>query len=704
MIDTSGATPHSAAELLVHLIAQRRFEEAVQQASTARRRFPDEAELARLHAIAWLQLGRIDDARDALLEAQRLAPESVEVLCNLGSVALAGGDAGAAIAALDRARSIAPGHPAVLNGLGNAHRANGDLAAAAQAYREAARVAPDHVGAWFNLAAVELALGDSEAAERNARHALTLAPGHPEGLLLLGHVFTAQARHAEAEVAYAAGARSAPRDARFPYQLGLAAEEQKKFALAADAHARALALDPNLHHALGQLVFLRRQLCDWRDLDALSAALRARVEGGAPGIAPFGFLSEPASAAEQLRCARNAAREVESNAAPLRARLAWNRPPRAAQAALRVGFVSNGFGRHPTGLLTVAMFEALRDTGLDVELFATNRDDGSDIRTRLRAAAHAFHDCAEDSAIALAQRIHARGIDVLVDLRGWGGGNVADTLALRPAPLQVGWLAYPGTTGAPWIDCVIADRIVLPESLRAHFSERVEWLPRCFQPSDPNRVVGQPPSRGDCGLPESAVVYACFNNSYKLNPATFKRLLAVLRGVPESVLWLLSGPEHADDHLRRQAQARGIDATRLVFMRKLPHADYLARYRHADLFLDTAPYGAHTTASDAIWAGCPVLTVAGETFAARVAASLNHHLGLPQLNVPDDAAFIETAVRLGRDVAARTALRAELALRRADTGLFDMRGFATDFAELLRRIAAGTGDFPTEAARATLGA
>lgn len=687
MIDTPGSTPHSATDFLARLIAQHRYEEAAQQASTARRRFPGDAELVRLHAIALLQLGQIHDAHAALLEAQQLAPDSVEVLCNLGSVSLAGGDAVAAIAALERARAIAPRHPAVLNGLGNAHRAHGDLAAAAQAYRDATQVAPDHVGAWFNLAAVELALGESEAAERDARHALSLAPGHPEGLLLLGHVFMAQARHAEAEAAYAAGARSAPRDARFPYQLGLAAEEQKKFALAAEAHARALALDPNLHHALGQLVFLRRQLCDWRDLDALSNALRARVAAGAPGIAPFGFLSEPASAAEQLRCARHAARDVEANAAPLRTRLAWNRSQPAAQAPLRVGFVSNGFGRHPTGLLTVSLFEALRETDLLVELFATGHDDGSDIRARLRKAAHAFHDAAGDSALALAQRIHARELDVLVDLRGWGGGNVAETLALRPAPVQVSWLAYPGTTGAPWIDCVIADRIVLPEAMRARFSEAVEWLPRCFQPSDTSRVVGQPPPRSECGLPEGVVVYACFNNSYKLNPATFERLLAVLRGVPDSVLWLLSGPEQADAHLRREALARGVDPARLVFLRKLPHEEYLARYRHADLFLDTAPYGAHTTASDAIWAGCPVLTVAGETFAARVAASLNHHLRLPQLNAADDSAFIDTAVRLGRDAAARAAVRAELAERRVDSGLFDMPAFARDFADLLRSIA-----------------
>lgn len=683
-MSSTRADSEAALRSIADLLGAGRAAEAEAAASALLRDAPSDVEAQRLHAIALLRLGRLDEARDALVAARAIAPDSIEVLCNLGSVELARGDADGALAALDRAQALAPTHPAVLLGLGNARRAAGDLAGARDAYRAATHADARHAGAWLNLAAVELALGDGADAEGDARHALALVPGHPEGLLLLGHVLAAQRRYGEAQNAYEAGGRAAPADARFAYQAGLMAEEQKHLAAAAAFQARALALDPLLHHALGQLVFLKRQLCDWRDLDGMSKQVRARVAEGALGITPFAFLSEPAGPGEQLQCARTAAAGIEAGASPLRRQLAFAHAPRA-QERLRIGFVSNGFGNHPTGLLIVALIEALRDR-LDAVMFATSARDDSPIRQRLREASVEWHNVAGFAPIALAKQIHAADLDALIDLRGYGGGGIAETLALRPAPLQINWLAYPGTSGAPWIDYVMADRIVLPDALRPHFSEAVARLPRCFQPSDPTRRVGEPPSRAACGLPPDGPVYVSLNNSYKLNPASVQRMLAVLRAVPDATLWLLSGPEGADDRLRQFASANGIDAHRLVFSPKLPHDEYLARYRHADLFLDTTPYNAHTTASDAIWAGCPVLTVPGATFAARVAASLNAHLGMTALNVEGDDAFVETAVRIGRDAALRASLRAEVAERRASSGLFDMRGFASDFAALLQRI------------------
>ncbi|MDR6675561.1 tetratricopeptide repeat protein [Xanthomonas sp. 1678] len=533
--------------------------------------------------------------------------------------------------------------------------------------------------AWLMLADAELGAGAVATGEQAAMRALQLRPAHPEALARLGRVRWTQGRHAEAADALRQALQHAPQHPGIALWLGHALEDNGEAEAAAHAYAHAHALLPQEPSIAAHLLNWRRKLCDWRELNALSQQVRAAVRQGHPAIEPFAFLNEDATAGEQLHCARNRALALAQTLAPLPAAALRRAGP------LQVGFLSNGFGAHPTGLLTVALFERLRaHADLQVQLFASNRDDGSAIRARLQAAAHVWHDVAGQPHRAIAQRIRDAGIDLLFDLRGWGGGGTPEVLALRPAPLQINWLAYPGTSGAPWIDYVVGDAFTLPDALAAHYSERMLRLPRAFQPSDDSRRVEAPPSRRACGLPEDGTVFCCFNNSYKLTPRSMTRMLAVLRQVPDSVLWLLSGPGQADARLREAARRGEVDPARLRFMPKLAHADYLARYRHADLFLDTHPYNAHTTASDALWAGCPLLTCPGTTFAARVAGSLNHHLGMDEMNVADDAAFVAKAVQLGRDPAALRALRDTLQQRRAGAGLFDMHGFAADFAALLR--------------------
>ncbi|MGH8163348.1 MAG: hypothetical protein ACREP1_03330, partial [Rhodanobacteraceae bacterium] len=370
---------------------------------------------------------------------------------------------------------------------------------------------------------------------------------------------------------------------------------------------------------------------------------------------------------------------------PLRERLAFAHPVRADDAPLRIGMLSAGFGSHPTALLLVATLEALRDQGVELHAFATTQDDGSPWRARI-ATATTLHDVSTLNDADAARAIHAAQCDVLLDIDGWCEGGRPGVLALRPAPLQVSYLAYPGSTGAPWIDYVIADRFVLPDALRPDFSECVAYLPRCYQPSDPTRQILGAPPRAAFGLPKDTVVFASFNHSWKLNAASFARMCTVLRGVPGSVLWLLDAGREPDTHLRAAAHAHGIDSRRLIFSPKLPHTQHIARYCLADLFLDTDPYNAHTTASDALWAGCPVLTCPGETFASRVAGSLNHHLHLPECNARDDNDFVATAIRLGLDRPVLAAVRERLAQRRRDSGLFDMQAYPRDFAALLREM------------------
>ena len=672
---------------IAQLLASGRAAEAEAAARALRTRHPDDAELARLHGVALLLTGRGADAVAVLERGARLAPRGVEVRCNLASARLALGDAMGAIAAIEQALTLSPAYPPALNLLGNARRAAGDLDGARAAYLAALAASPPAAGIAINLAAVELELGAATDAEARARSALTAADAPVDGWLLLGHALAAQGRHADAEAAYAEGTRRAPQDARFAYQTGLMRDEQGRTEAAAAAYATALMLDPDDGRALGQLVYARRQYAELAGLDALTARLRAHVTAGRGGVSPFAFLAEDSDAATQLACARLEAARVETATTPRRTRLGWRHAPSATDATLRVGFVANGFHQHATAMLTAAFFEALREQLPHVVLYATSRDDGSIWRARLAAAAHTFRDASVQTAEALAQTIHDDAIEILIDLDGWCGGGRPQTFALRPAPLQVNWLAYPGSSGAPWMDYLIADRFVLPPAMRAHVSEAVAYLPRCYQPSDPARVPVVPPPRAALGLPEHGVVYVCFNNSFKLNRASLARFAAVLRGVPGSVLWLLDAGATVNARLRAVLAAEGVAPERAVFAERRAHAEYLGLYAHADLFLDSHPYNAHTTASDALWAGCPLLTAPGATFAARVAGSLNHHLGLDALNASDDAAYLATAIRLGRDAGARAALRAQLAALRAASSLFDPRGFAHDFALLLESMA-----------------
>ncbi|MDE2224266.1 MAG: tetratricopeptide repeat protein [Xanthomonadaceae bacterium] len=653
------------------------------QARKLRETVPDDAELARLHGVALLLLDRNAEACAALRDALALNPASVAVQSNLASALMATGAPDEAVGLLQEAIATQPGDPALRNNLANALRAAGDDEGAREAYHAALALAPGYFDAIVNLAATELSLGRTADAETRLRGVLAGQP-HPQALLLLGHALNRQQRYAEAQAVYGQAAQLAPNAAQFPYQAGLMADEQHHFGEAVQLYRRALQLDPNLHLAEGQLLFVLRRECDWDAAEPLSRRIKARALDGSGSIDPFAFLAEDATAAEQLTCARARAARVERDIEPLRRHLKFAHARPGNGRPLRAGFVSAGFHAHATALLTVGMFEHMgRRDDIEVHMFATTPDDGSEVRARLRQAVHAFHEVAQQPVTAIAQRVHDADIDVLIDVDGWCAGGVPGVFALRPAPVQASWLAYPGTSGAPFIDYLIADHFLVPEPLQRFYSESVAYLPRCYQPSDTTRAIGVPPPRAAFGLPDDVTIFASFNNSWKLNAASFSRMGAVLREVPGSVLWLLDYGSDANARLREAARVRGLDPHRLVFSPALPHLQHLARYRLADLFLDTNPYNAHTTASDAIWAGCPVLTRPGETFASRVAGSLNHHLGMPELIARDDKAFIDTAIRFGNDRSVLAALRERLTSLRKTSGLFDMQAYAHDFAALL---------------------
>lgn len=668
-------------EAALRLLESGRADAARQRLEALAQAHPEDAEPVRLLGVLALQAGDAASAQRALHEALRRQPDSPAVQCNLGALARAVGDDGEAERHYRAALAVDAGCVPAHNNLAGLLFEQSRISAASEHYRAALSVDPGYVPARGNLAACLLRLDQGRQALAEAQRATQDAPGYAPAWLALGQVQLALGQHEEALQAFDRCQALGMRTAELSYGRAQALDELRQWPQARAACAQALALDPDHAAAASLDQYLCRQLVVHEPLAAGTRRLLDLVANGATGIAPFAFLSEPASPAQQRRVAELAAADIAQRIEATTPSNAHTRAPGQSTAdRVRVGFVSSGFGQHPTALLIVELIEHLRDSALETIGYATTPDDGGPLRRRLQAAFAQLHALDGLSHAAMAERIRADTPQVLIDLRGWGGGSVAEVFARRPAPIQVNWLAYPGTSGAPWIDVLLADRYVVPESAQAQYSEQVAYLPRCFQPSDSSRTIGEPPSREALGLPEHGVVFVCFNNAYKYSPESLARFWQILHGVPGSVLWLLAG-KHASvtDNLRGLAGKAGIDPARLVFLAKQPHETYLACYRHADLFLDTTPYNAHTTASDALWAGCPVLTRPGASFASRVAGSLNHHLGLDEMNAEDDDSFVRAAIALGHDDAARARLRDRLASVRRDSGVFDMAAFARDF-------------------------
>lgn len=679
--------PDTQLQRLVLLIETGALDQAVQVAETADPQVRSSSEFLRIHAIALHQLGRSQEAMHLLHEAAAIEPANIKVQCNLASLELDAGRVDEAIERLRAALRSSPGNSAVLLVLGNALMAAARYSNARESYSMATHGAPDHPGIRLNLAAAELKLGHPDRCLVHANEAVAISPQMAAAHSIRGHAHRALGQPVDALHAFIRAAELEPKACEHPYHAGQMFDQIGQPSDAASTYAHVLRIDPAHGGALSQRLFTLRRLCRWEELQPLIPQLRQAVNEGAAEIGPFGVLAEDFSAAEQRKCSETFATAIEQKMAPLRHQLDFSHPPRAAGAPLRIGMVSDGFGEHPTALLIVAMIEAMRFDDIELHLYATVASDGGPIRKRLEAACQ-VHPFEGPGTAGLAQRIHADGIEILIDLAVYCEGSNAELFALCPAPVQVNWLGYPGTSGAAWMHYLLGDATVVPDDARDEISEKLVRLPRCFQPSDTTRVIPAAPSRENCGLPATGTVFACFNASYKINPASFSRFMRILEGTPGSVLWLLTGYEGTDTRLREQAALCGIDPQRLVFLGRLPHDEYLARLRVADLFLDTLPYNAHTTASDALWAACPLLTCAGNTFAGRVAASVLAHAGMSELIAPDEEAFVAMAIQLGNDPDLLSRLRDALQAQQDSAEHFDMSAYAADFRRAMLAMAA----------------
>lgn len=669
------------------------------------------------HAMALRALGRYAEAQAAAKRAVAVEPSNALARSNLARLLLEDGQAHDALAEAAEAARLAPSLPAAHANLAGALLQLGRHAEAEAALRNALGLTPGVAALWVDLAHALLAQGSAAAAAEAARRAVALSPGLAVAHGNLGAALRAAGDAEGAAVALREAARLAPEDAEMLLNLGGVLTELADTKGARDALDRARALapdDPRVAFALGQFhglcgrpdlgaplleaaigqvpdaafeaFALRRAMCDWQDHDAREAAARASVSGQI-----FGLLSLAASPTELLAAARRHAATLRQ---PPARRFASGAPRPRAGRRLRIGYLSANFRRHPGAFLVTGVIEQHDRARFEIIGCDAGPEDDSPIRKRLLAAFDARLPLWRVPDAEAARRLHEARLDILVDLNGYQHLGRTALLAYRPAPVQAGWLGFAGPLGTDFIDYAMVDHHVAPEGHERFYTEALVRLPHSYQANDDRRVIANPgPTRAACGLPAQGFVFCCFNNLNKLTPAVFDVWMRLLRAVPGSVLWLLEDKPWAATNLRREAMRRGVEPSRLHFARRVASDAHLARQRHADLFLDTLPFNAHTTASDALWAGVPVLTVTGETFAGRVGTSLLHAVGLAELVTGTWAEYEALAIELARDPRRLASLRARLAANRATAKLFDTAGFARGleaaYDEMWRRHEAG---------------
>lgn len=599
----------------------------------------------------WLALGRAHLARgerDAAVSAveQALAhpPESAAIATKLGALAR---DAGGLDAAERCFRAARDHDVASMHTQGKAQKTSGALADARATLEECAALAPDDAGVLTTLGAVCLELNDAAAAKRHFERALQLGAN-------TGELWD---------------------------NLGLACRALGDEERAGAAFERALQAAPGLTPALANLVYAQQYLCAWDALEESERRLTATLDDPAadPRWPPFVALAMPLTSAQQLEVARRWSRAMLPAPAPRR-----RAPPRGKR--LRIGYLSGSFHEHPTARLMVGLFEEHDRGRFEITGYSYGPDDGSALRARVRNSLEHWRDVHALSDLDIARAIRDDGIDLLIERKGHTYGGRVGILASRPAPVQIHYMSFPGTMGYDAVDGLIADAEVVPPGDEANYLERVWRLPRCYYVTDGKREPPAPSSRADNGLPENALVLACLNQSYKLRPLLFATWMDALHTRPDAVLWLLAGHPRAQANLRAEAAHHSIDPARLIFARRAPQDAHVARLACADLALDTLPYGAHTTGVDALWAGVPMLTCRGDTFAGRVGASLLRAAGLSELiaNSLDD--YRARLLALVDDRAALQGYRTRLETSRDTNPLFDTAAFARDWEALLLAI------------------
>jgi predicted O-linked N-acetylglucosamine transferase (SPINDLY family) len=577
---------------------------------------------------------------------------------------------GDALTAYDRALAVAPDFLDALNNRALALKELKRLEEALDSVERALLLQPDFAEAWNSRGIILYNLKRMADALASYERALALKPDYAEAFNNRAVAQFGLNRFSDSLADCDRAIALKPNFADAQCNRGNALSELSRPGEALASYEQALALDPGHPRALSGMANAAMTVGDWTRTAKLADMLKAEIAAGTSLIQPFVLMGYWDDNELQLRCSQNYVRQAGPGPqTPL-----WS-GQRYDHDKIRLAYLSADFHQHVTAILTVELFERHDRDRFEVTAISLGPDDDSAMRARLRKAFDRFHDARQQSDREVAELLRQWEIDIAVDLGGYTSGARPWILAHRPCPIQAKYMGFPGTSGSGFIDYIIADRCTVPTGQDRYFSEKIAAMPDTLWVTDTKRGVGVPMTRTEAGLPDEAFVFCCFNHNWKITPAVFDIWMRLLTQVDSSVLWLLEGNSSIRENLCRQAAARGVTVERLIFAPRTSPERHLARQQLADLFLDTLPYNAHTTASDALWMGLPLVTTPGQSFPARVAASILQAAGLPELIVPDLKAYEALALKLARDPALLKAIRGKLAANREKMALFDTARF-----------------------------
>jgi predicted O-linked N-acetylglucosamine transferase (SPINDLY family) len=638
---------------------------------------PDLAEAWVGHGNVFTDLRRFDEAFAAYKRALALQPDLAEAWLGCGNAFTGLKRFDEALGAHDKALALKPDLAEAWFGRGQVFTSLKRFDEALAANDKALALKPDLAEAWFSRGNVFTGLRRFDEALAAHDQALALKADLAEAWFGRGNVFAEIRRFDEAISSYDKALVLKPDLAEAWLGRGTALDQLKRFAEALAAYDQALNLKPDLEYAEGVRLSAKITSCDWVTIEVEILHFLSAVTNQKLLTDPFTLLVIPTSSANQLQVTKTFVADQISIPALWRGQI-------HSHDRIRIGYFSADFRRHPVAQLAVGLFEQHDKLRFEITAISFGPDDGSDLHARIKSAAENFVDVRAMSDEELAQFIRNREIDVLVDLMGFTAYSRFGVISRRAAPIQVNFLGYPGTMGADFVDYIIADPTIIPKEHFPFYSEQVVWLPDTHLPTAYRRKENNShseshkrvPTRGECNLAEAAFVFCCFNGSHKISPIIFDLWMRLLRAVPDGVLWLSKPNPTAEANLGKEAERRGVSRERLIFAPRADEmSDHLARLRLADLFLDTLPYNAHTTACDALWAGVPVLTCAGETFAGRVAASLLRAVGLPELVATSLEDYEAVALKLAHDPSFLQAIKVKLLHNRDTYPLFDTARF-----------------------------